>query len=442
MHPHLALGQVPRALALLLALCPLAAAQSPWVGHYELAGSYPDGRASEVRLGVELRGGQLVVERREQRAGESLRWRASAARVVQGGLQVTYRVPAGGDVNELEARYALGSEGRLVRESLTNTTRRAPETWGRLETAGARSLRGLSYGELAGQTLPPLFAHLRAELSAFGSQTFPHEAKALRKLIGKVRLYVDLFCFAYPRGSGFDPWRELRESLDEGYEALGAFKDLYDAQGVSDPAQASYDAAELDRAREPVLRWLTGFRQGSRLDFFAHYLATPKARRLYARDELSPYFWGAGDVRPERGASGLENLARLQRVLLAEAREDLSKVARIKDEALVRQSQQEHFHSLRKALRGTVKISEVFPELYRSQRDPAPLIARVDEVVARYGAINDLLVAHGLAERRDQRARARDLAHRIEREWDALKKWQDDERIDRDLRDLRRLVLD
>ena len=87
-----------------------------------------------------------------------------------------------------------------------------------------------SYGELAAQKLCDPLDEIHRGLTNFTTSTLPHEAKDLRKLLGKFRNRLDLFAFAYPTGSGKDPFLKLRDDLDKGYERMGEFKDLFDAQ--------------------------------------------------------------------------------------------------------------------------------------------------------------------------------------------------------------------
>ncbi len=93
-------------------------------------------------------------------------------------------------------------------------------------------LERLSYGELAAHFIAPLYHELIVDLSAIGPDTLPHETKQIRKNIGALREYIDVFVFAYPDARGRDPWEDVREELDEGYETIGAFKDLFDSTGI------------------------------------------------------------------------------------------------------------------------------------------------------------------------------------------------------------------
>ena len=220
---------------------------------------------------------------------------------------------------------------------------------------------------------------------------------------------------------------------------MGHFKDLYDVQGISNPAQAVYDSQEVLDRLQPVLNWQRDFAHPGQLALVRHYLSSPSKRRLHSRKrkDLSRYFWGIG-VEPKRSRDGIENLARLQRALLEAARDELTHVAKIKDDELIDYDEQEAFHDFRKALRSTVKIAEIFPEVF--ERDATAEVLAVDEIVDRYGDLNDKLVAQALAVKRGRNGRARRLADEIEDDWDALKKWQRDQDVDDEIRDLRRLV--
>ena len=95
--------------------------------------------------------------------------------------------------------------------------------------------------------------------------------RAVRKKIGELRDYVDVFAYAYAARGGSDSWYELRRALDKGYEEVGHFKDLFDAQGLKlaeqDPTTGAWsdgvkpqdvtypDMQEVARRREVVLSW-------------------------------------------------------------------------------------------------------------------------------------------------------------------------------------------
>ncbi len=116
---------------------------------------------------------------------------------------------------------------------------------------------GETYGQLAAARVMPLLDEVVTGLEIFDEDIQPHEAKALRKTIGRLRDMVDIFVYAYPDDDG-DLWQDIRESLDDGYESMGEFKDLFDVQGV-EADEAEYDEDEVAELREVVLDWKRDF---------------------------------------------------------------------------------------------------------------------------------------------------------------------------------------
>jgi hypothetical protein len=90
-----------------------------------------------------------------------------------------------------------------------------------------------SYASLADTRTTKALETFRTAIGAFSAATLPHQAKALRKQVGELRDYVDLFAYAYDKKGPGDPWVDLRNDLDVGYETIGAFKDLFDTQGLT-----------------------------------------------------------------------------------------------------------------------------------------------------------------------------------------------------------------
>jgi hypothetical protein len=139
----------------------------------------------------------------------------------------------------------------------------------------------ISYGALAQVTVPPAFDAAVTGLAVVDADVMPHEVKAVRKQLAALRDQLDLFAYAYTTKNG-DRWDDIRDDLDDGYETLGAFKDLFDRQGVVDPRDADYDPAELAELRAEVVAWTSAFR--SRRASYRSYLAAPSQTRLYDRD--------------------------------------------------------------------------------------------------------------------------------------------------------------
>ena len=318
----------------------------------------------------------------------------------------------------------------------------APEgEWDIIDDAKADDASAQSFGALAELTVRPAFIELSDALVAeFSVDTLPHEAKLLSKEIGRVRSFVDLFSYAYPGSDAFDPWSELRDELDDGYELMGAFKDLYDAQRVDDPIDAVYDADEVAALRAEVLEWRDSLVEPDRLAFYRHYLASASNSELHERDanELPRFYWREADVEPKKGLTGLENIARLERALLEEAEADLDDTADIGN--LLKHDNEVVFHDFRKRLRSALKLIGDFPSIVDPDDDPSDELVVLDETVDRYGDLNDTLLAYHRAVDKGDDDEVDELTAEIKRRWDELQDWQKDEDIDDALEDLRRAI--
>ncbi|MEZ6187952.1 MAG: hypothetical protein R3F62_23455 [Planctomycetota bacterium] len=445
-----------------LFLCGAVCAQEPiFAGRYALEGTADDGRDGiEVTLEVEREADGLRLTRTEKRPGPDPRWTATGRVEAQEdgtwSVEVLYRVereaggiagglaPAPGPMppNRLSAVYVF-TEDSSVRERVTNLTRLDPEaSWGSALGNGRRDLDGRTYGEIAEALIVPAYDRLNTNLAGFDENTLPHEAKDLRKELGRLRDFLDIFAYAFPHVGGFDPWEDLRRSLDRGYERMGAFKDLYDAQGLEDPALATYVPQEVAELRREVLEWLADYRDPARNTFFRVYLQSASRTRIHKRskDDLSDIYWGGTTIHPHRDDRGLETLARLEHALLDRAREDLDGFEHLKD--LTKGSQEEVFHSFRKALRGTLNVAGYVPHILEGGGRTRELVALLEEAVDRMGDLNDTLVAYHLAEARDDEERVEELEEQIEDAWDDLVDWVEDEDLDDALEDFARRVDD
>jgi len=316
-----------------------------------------------------------------------------------------------------------------------------PPSWDPATADKADAPSAGSFGALATATVSPEFAALGDTLSAeLSPTTLPHQAKLIRKRIGLVRDYVDLFSYAYPGAADFDPWAELRDELDDGYELVGSFKDLFDAQRVEDPADAVYDHGEVDELRAAVLEWRDAFVVPDRLAFFRHYLTTAASDELYSRDkdDLPRFYWREAKIEPKKSLGGIDNIARLERALLEEAADDLAETATIDE--LTKGDNDVAFHDFRKRLRSALKLTGYFPTIVEPDEDPSAEKAVLEEVVDLYGDINDALVALHRARERNDDDETEALEDEIEERWDALKDWQHDAGVDDALDGLRRAI--
>ncbi|MBL6990237.1 MAG: hypothetical protein ISR65_10685 [Bacteriovoracaceae bacterium] len=287
-------------------------------------------------------------------------------------------------------------------------------------------LEKLSYGELAKKSVYSLYKDMLDELKKFDKKILPHEAKALRKQIGNTRGYIDLFPFAYKSEKGL---AELRDGLDEGYEVMGEFKDLYDIQGV-DVDDADYDKDEVKKLRNAVLDWKDSFGKSSRQKEFKDLLANPAKKIVdIKRKNLSRFFWGGVDQKPLNRLTGVENISRLAKNLLDLARDDYDDAKQLDD--VLDHEEAESFHDFRKRIRTVLKITAFFPHIVEdTSKKVDNSFDTLNVLVGKYGDINDSITAHFKYLEDDRDKKAKDAAKKAEKEFKKLKKWQKEEEID------------
>jgi len=316
-------------------------------------------------------------------------------------------------------------------------------------TLAADNEQTLSYGELAELKIRSLFEAVSDDLEKIDDETLPHEAKAVRKDLAKLREMFDVFVFAFPadrKDEGFlhgkghggeeDPWVTTRKTLDEGYEIIGHFKDLFDAQGLTIVSEETpvelikdgdvraseirYDDKLSRRQRKEVLEWLADF---SSDDFQADVNALIRGIKhdtfvSHSRKELSKFSWGGVNARPKEKETGFETLRRLVGAHAHEAKNELSSLLDIKNPA-DSEKQEIEFHNYRKRLRSLARIPEMFSGLVPEPEIVADLNAvrkRVDD----FGAIEDQIVAMRLAIEKRQNGKAKRIARDVDKEWDNL----------------------
>jgi hypothetical protein len=280
---------------------------------------------------------------------------------------------------------------------------------GKSDGAGA-----ISYGALAAAKVPPSFDKVVTGLAVIDGNVMPPEPKAVRKQIAEVRDYIDLFAYAYTTKHG-DPWADIRDDLDTGYETIGAFKDLFDRQGIADPAMAVYDPAELAARRAEVIAWTTPFLAVASDD--RAYLAAPSQTKLYVRDHdhLSQFFWGATKLEPSTSRSGLKNMAKLTRELLSLASGDYGNVLDLRD--IHKPANQVKFHDFRKRIRSIARMPGYFPAIVETDADITAEMAVIADAVDRYGTLNDLITRYA-------HDPSGDLKDQIASDWKDLRDWQ------------------
>ncbi len=318
-------------------------------------------------------------------------------------------------------------------------------TLGVAPAQNAAPAKAPSYGELAGQMLCGPLDGLVRGLTNFNATTLPHEAKELRKQLGKFRNRLDLFAFAYPTGPGTDKFLQLREDLDKGYERMGDFKDLFDAQrlelaafdpekqkwssGVRPEAVTYADAEKVRSRRDKVLKWQEKFLEAERLATFRAYVCAPDLKAFHPRTakDLSRFFWGSEEgLTPRLELSGVDNFRWLAAESLNRALKDYPAVQELRE---LEGATAEKFHDFRKRVRAVVKITEDVELIPASQARATQLHDLLDDVDDGYGEINDQIVDLEMALEAGDTAKAGRLRAGIAADWTKLRQWQIDQRV-------------
>jgi hypothetical protein len=286
----------------------------------------------------------------------------------------------------------------------------------------------ISYGALAIAQVPTALTPVVQGLAVVDDDVMPPEVKDVRKKVAALRDQIDLFVYAYSDKHG-DQWQDIRDELDTGYETLGGFKDLFDRQGVVDPADAVYDQDELEARRAEAVEWTTAFLDADHQADLRAYLSAPSQSKLYTRDrdDMSPYFWGATKIEPSLTRSGYKNMAKLTRELLELALDDYADVLDLRD--IHKPSNQEKFHAFRKRIRSIARMPGYFPRIVEDGVDLTDALAVVAEAVDLYGALNDKISRYAADPDGD-------LEDEIRDDWRTLREWQRDHDFDRVLDDI------
>ena len=315
----------------------------------------------------------------------------------------------------------------------------------------------LSYSELATNKVSPLFEEMIAQLVEFDKQTLPHEAKALRKLIGKTRAYLDIFSYAFTFDQEFDGWEWLRDDLDKGYEKMGLFKDIFDEMGIiiavkdpetgkwSDgvkPKHIEYDEDEVKDARKKVLKWKDDFFYPMKNSFYNYYLkhTTFEIDLSRPKEVQSKFLWGGVDSLPNNSKSGFENVGNLvlQLTVLAEA--DYEYVKNL--ESLLDKEHEETFHDFRKRVRYVVKIIGYFPDiLLENSTRTMDIIEQLTTMVSMFGDLNDRLISYHKAEKEDKKDKMRKIGKEVNKGLENLLEWIEENDVNNSLRELRTAIL-
>jgi len=196
------------------------------------------------------------------------------------------------------------------------------------------------------------------------ASTMPNSpnVKPCRGALRDVRNCLDIFAYAYNTSAqgwkkSKDPWKEIRDDLDEGYEVIGAFRDLIFVNAT---------VPEIDEQRQVVLQWTEAFVLHNQQSNYSVYVDYPNLRQLVKRskNQLSQYFWSGADIKPNASFTGLQNLLLLERALLQLALNRYAKVYNLTYSAPYDPSNATTLHAYRKLIRAFLAVNDLFMLLH------------------------------------------------------------------------------
>ena len=281
--------------------------------------------------------------------------------------------------------------------------------------ADPRSLR-----ELALERVVPRLDELSTLIDGDFGELLPHDPqiKALRGQLLELRTYLDLSAPAFPCPKGKNPFAQLRKELNNGYVALGDYKDLYASQNKG-RSKVTYPPGELAKRQAAWQSWRAQLEGVQFAQWAAHLQNAPEAKLAPEHQKQSRFFWGAVDVRPDASLSGLQNLERLTFAL---AEQVLSRLPRLLSLATpVPVDEQEVFHDFRKSVRALFLTHSLFPEVSSAAQSAS--LEGVEAVFKRLGKINDNLVALTRAQKQQRPDKEQKILARIDAGWAELRSW-------------------
>jgi hypothetical protein len=216
----------------------------------------------------------------------------------------------------------------------------------------------LSYGQLAAQSVIPLYNNFSGMLPTLTNTTQPGNVNVLRKSALNVRDMLDLFVYAYPTpafANQTDLWIAIRSSFNDGYTLLGDFQDL-------NHSSINYTTAEYEKRLDRCLDWQAKWQDLVSQQHADVYLLSPNATNVFFRNatDLSFLFWADVPFPPNATAyTGLEVVSYLTKANLVEAREKYLAIYNLTE--VYTNKKHTEFHAYRKLLRTINSLASLFP---------------------------------------------------------------------------------
>lgn len=297
------------------------------------------------------------------------------------------------------------------------------------------SLEHSTYTEAAYLFVPEAFHQMIEPLKEINKKTQPHNVKTpmdVRKIVLRSRDMLDLFAFAMPNDKikGKDGFLVLRDDLDRGYAVLGAFKDLFDAQGVS-ADKAKYKNDDVKKRLKDVLEWRDKFLENkNKYQFYLQGILTQRLE-YRPRDQLSQFYWGISEQTPNLNNTAAQVFRILLLDLLQNALLEWPEVRQIKDPT-ENIHNIEAFHDFRKRMRTVLKITNYFPELMSLNIEEQKFLS---ELSSQYGVISDQVskIEIGI-ENNISKKKLNGIEKETKELWDQLQDWEDERQLEQKIK--------
>jgi len=229
----------------------------------------------------------------------------------------------------------------------------------------------------------------------------------LRKRVLDLRLVLDLYAYAFEPGL----FEAYRDALDNTYEQVGLYKDLFDIQAIDKlPIDEVYAAERLAKMNVA----LTPFRSGDFRDDMKDFLYRRQGQAMNLEQKNKPRLWQIANATPDDSFDSAGNAARLGVMVLRNLTAQGLTVDNIVDE-----TQEAHFHDIRKAMRSVMVMADMFPSLSNATAADRDGVATI---VRAFGQTNDRFAAYHLAQalNRDVPTRVADLQASYSRALDVV----------------------
>lgn len=220
-----------------------------------------------------------------------------------------------------------------------------------------------------------------AEARKLPADVTPEQMKSsdLRKRLLDLRLMMDFNAYIYdPENLG-----PLRDQVDEAYEKVGLYKDLYDQSKLTGEPIDPDAQKERKHDMDDALEWL---RSEKSRNAFADMIRRPERKVLDFTSKEQPRLWRIADVSPSADKSSLAMAALLSGNALSNLLRDGLLVDDILDP-----DQEADFHDVRKALRSVLVLIDMFPTAQDVIGDAREPLAKL---VDAYGDVNDASIAY------------------------------------------------